>query len=494
MAILKLKGYFSLADLSYLTIKKAHRLLQEGGCTALELTKYYLDRLDQQDKIVASSLTICRDQALASAREVDKKIARGQSIGLLEGIPYTAKDMFLTKGVRTTAASKILDGFVAPYSATVIEKLEMAGAILLAKVNQDEFAHGGSTENSAYHPTHNPWNKQHVPGGSSGGSAAAVAVDIGVFSLGTDTGGSIRQPASFCGVVGFKPTYGLVSRFGVVAMASSLDVIGPLARSVEDVALVLDVIAGRDERDATTIELDNYDFSNALKSKQALKIGLIKEHIDNLDEANRKAFDSSCEELKKAGHQLSEVSLGNIEMALPCYYILTPSEISSNLERYDGIRYGSSSQDAKDLLMTYKKTRGQFFGPEVKRRILTGTYTLSAGYYDAYYKKAMQVRTLIKKSFDRAFVEYDILAGPTTPTPAFELGAMSDPVQMYQSDIMTAAVNLAGIPALSQPAGLVEGLPVGLQLMAAQGDDAKLLATATTFESQVGWHERRVKV
>lgn len=483
-----------MADLSYLTIKKAHRLLQDGDCTALELTKYYLDRLDQLDKTVASSLTICRDQALARAKEVDKKVASGQSIGLLEGIPYTAKDMFLTKGVRTTAASKILDSFVAPYSATAIEKLEAAGAILLAKVNQDEFAHGGSTENSAYHLTRNPWDKQRVPGGSSGGSATAVAADIGVFSLGTDTGGSIRQPASFCGVVGLKPTYGLVSRFGVVAMASSLDVIGSLTRTVEDAALVLEVIAGRDEKDATTIELDNYDFTNGLKTKQTLKIGLVREHIENLDEANRRAFDSSCEELKKAGHQLSEVSLENIEMALPCYYILTPSEISSNLERYDGIRYGSTAKDAKDLRMTYNKTRGQFFGPEVKRRILTGTYTLSAGYYDAYYKKAMQVRTLIKESFDRAFAEYDILAGPTTPTPAFELGAMSDPVQMYQSDIMTAAVNLAGIPALSQSAGLVEGLPVGLQLMAAQGDDAKLLAAAATFENQVGWHERRAMV
>lgn len=288
-----------MADLSYLTIKKAHRLLQDGDCTALELTKYYLDRLDQLDKTVASSLTICRDQALARAKEVDKKVASGQSIGLLEGIPYTAKDMFLTKGVRTTAASKILDSFVAPYSATAIEKLEAAGAILLAKVNQDEFAHGGSTENSAYHLTRNPWDKQRVPGGSSGGSATAVAADIGVFSLGTDTGGSIRQPASFCGVVGLKPTYGLVSRFGVVAMASSLDVIGSLTRTVEDAALVLEVIAGRDEKDATTIELDNYDFTNGLKTKQTLKIGLVREHIENLDEANRRAFDSSCEELKK---------------------------------------------------------------------------------------------------------------------------------------------------------------------------------------------------
>lgn len=480
-----------MADLSYLTIKRAHQLLQSKEISAVELTSYYLDRLSKHDADWRTTLTVCDDTALAQAKKVDQKIARNKSIGLLEGIPYTAKDMFLTKGTRTTAASKILDNFVAPYNATVIDRLDQAGAVMIAKVNQDEFAHGSSTENSAYHPTHNPWDKEHVPGGSSGGSTAAVAADIGIFSLGTDTGGSIRQPASYCGVVGLKPTYGLVSRYGVVAMASSLDVIGPVTRNVEDAALVLEAIAGPDKMDSTTIKISDYKFRAALEGKKKLKIGIVKEYIEDLDEPNKAAFEEAAAEFENAGHSLETVSLPNIGAALPCYYILTPSEISSNLERYDGIRYGASAPDAKNLLETYSKTRGQFFGPEVKRRILTGTYALSAGYYEAYYKKAMQVRTLIKQDFESAFSEYDVLIGPTTPTPAFSFGSMAHPTDMYLADIMTVAANLAGIPAISLPSGQVDGLPVGLQVMAAQTDEAKLFTLAHSFESQTAWHERR---
>ena len=481
-----------MANLTYLTIKSAHQLLVAGEVTATELTDYYLNRLGAVDTTLRASLTICEQSARKLAKVVDDKLSRGEKIGLLEGIPYTAKDMFLTAGIRTTAASKILNNFTAPYSATVIEKLDAAGAILLAKVNQDEFAHGGSTENSAYHSTHNPWREDSVPGGSSGGSAAAVAADIGVFSLGTDTGGSIRQPASFCGVVGLKPTYGLVSRYGVVAMASSLDVIGPLTRSVEDAAIVLETIAGQDEKDSTAIKAANYGYAKVVtKNDKKMKIGIVREYVEPLDEANRQAFEQAADELKLAGHEIKQISIDSVKLALPCYYILTPSEISSNLERYDGIRYGASSKAAKNLLDTYTKTRGEFFGPEVKRRILTGTYTLSAGYYDAYYKQAMKVRTLIKQDFDQAFEKFDVLIGPTTPTPAFQFGTKASPVEMYMSDVLTVAANLAGIPAISLPAGFVNDLPIGLQIMAAQEQEAKLFSAAQSFEARTSWHERR---
>lgn len=451
--------------------------------SALELVEYFLAKIDQAKKLNIC-LTVCAENAKDRAAAVDDKIARGEKIGLLDGIPYTAKDMFLTAGIRTTAASQILDNYVAPYSATVIEKLNAAGAILLAKVNQDEFAHGGSTENSSYGPTKNPRDKDKVPGGSSGGSAAAVAADIGLFSLGTDTGGSIRQPASFCGVVGLKPTYGLVSRHGVVAMASSLDVIGPLTRTVEDSAVVLSAIAGRDPKDSTTIEAADYDYAKASNgAKKKFKLGLIRQYVNGLDAKNRAALERATKQLKNLGHSVSEVDMPHIEYSLPCYYIITPSEISSNLERYDGIRYGASSQDVDKLFEVYSQTRGRHLGPEVKRRVLTGTYSLSAGYYEAYYKKAMQVRTLIKADFDQAFAKFDLLVGPTTPTPAFDLGAKTtDPINMYLSDIMTVAANLAGVAAISLPNGLVDGLPVGLQIIAPQKGELELFALAVDFE------------
>lgn len=476
-------------SLQNLTIKQGHELLVSKQITARELVEYYLDNIKKQ-KDLNICLSVCEQEAKAQAADIDAKLANGEKIGLLEGIPYTAKDMFLTKVTRTTAASQILDNYIAPYSATVIEKLDASGAILLAKVNQDEFAHGGSTENSSYGPTKNPRDESKVPGGSSGGSAAAVAADIGVFSLGTDTGGSIRQPASFCGVVGLKPTYGLVSRYGVVAMASSLDVIGPLTRTVEDSAIVLGVIAGLDPKDSTTIEMADNDYVKAAGAKKKFKLGLIREYVDGLDAKNRAALERATKQLQAFGHSVTEVDMPYIEYSLPCYYIIAPSEISSNLERYDGIRYGASSPDAADLFEVYNQTRGRNLGPEVKRRVLTGTYALSAGYYDAYYKKAMQVRTLIKKDFDQAFAKFDLLIGPTTPTPAFALGANTDnPINMYLSDIMTVGANLAGVTAISLPNGLVDDLPVGLQIIAPQKGEPELFALASDFEaasSEVG--------
>lgn len=430
-------------------------------------------------------LTIREKQALKKAAKIDKKIEAGETIGLLEGIPYTAKDMFLTRKTRTTAASKILEEYSPPYSATAIRKLNRAGAILLAKVNQDEFAHGGSTENSAFHKTHNPWNTDYVPGGSSGGSAAAVAADFGIFSLGTDTGGSIRQPASYCGVTGLKPTYGLVSRYGVVAMASSFDCIGPITRSAEDAQIVLSCIAGRDKKDSTTIESDVYPHIQDLAGQTKLGLfsgGADTKGIKAMLEKSSQAYEDS---------ELAEQIFAD-ELSLAIYYILVPSEISSNLERYDGVRYGSSSAEATNLFETYSKTRGEFFGAEVKRRNMIGTYALSAGYYDAYYKKALQARTLIIDKFSQAFEKHDLLVGPTTLEPAFKLGAKTDPVAMYKTDLLTVAPNLAGLPAVSIPCGIDEetGLPLGMQIIGRQNQDDLVLALADKLQQSTDWHTK----
>lgn len=464
----------------YSTIPAALAALANGEISCVDLIQSHLDRLDSVNPQLELVLTRLDERALSQARRVDAKLARGDKLGPLEGIPYTAKDMFLVDGVRTTAASKILDAFEAPYTGTAIGKLEAAGAILIAKVNQDEFAHGGSTEYSGYAPSHNPRDLKHVPGGSSGGSAAAVAAGVGLFSLGTDTGGSIRQPAAYCGVVGIKPTYGLVSRFGVVSMASSLDVVGPLANTVEDATTVLEVIAGQDPHDATTIALADYNFHSTPASP---RVGIIREYLEGLEPQVRQCYNATFEHLKSAGWRLEEVSVPHVAISLPAYYVITPSEISSNLERYDGVRYGSAVESAKDVEDAYSQTRGKYFGPEVQRRILTGTYTLSAGYYDAYYKKAMQIRTLIRDEFAAVFANYDVLIGPTTPTPAFAIGSnTADPVQMYLADIMTVAANLAGLPAISIPLAGPEYLPLGLQLMAAQGAEATLLGSAREAE------------
>jgi aspartyl-tRNA(Asn)/glutamyl-tRNA(Gln) amidotransferase subunit A len=467
-------------NLNYLSITKAHKLLTNNKITSRQLVEFYLDKIKKFDPKLKTVITLNNEQALKKADEVDLKIKAGKKIGILEGIPYTAKDMFLTEGVRTTAASQILDNYIPPYNSTVINKLEEAGAIMIAKVNQDEFAHGGSTENSGYHPSLNPWDTSRVPGGSSGGSAAAVAADFGIFSMGTDTGGSIRQPAAYCGVTGFKPSYGAVSRYGVVAMASSFDCIGPITRSAEDAKIVFEAIAGVDPKDSTTKKYDN-------KKPQSSKVIYYQGGIE---------MDSLIDELKiddtdieKAG---SIEELKYSDLAVPAYYVLVPSEISSNLERYDGIRYGNSAKEASNLSETYFKTRGEYLGPEVKRRNMIGTYALSAGYYDAYYKKAMKVRTLMIESIGKVLDTYEVILMPTTLEPAFKLGAKEDPVSMYKTDLLTVFANLAGLPAVSIPFGIDEktNLPMGLQVIGRQGDDSRVLEIASEIQSGTDWHEK----
>lgn len=482
-----------MSQLAYLTIEKAHSLLVKKEISCVELVQYYIDRIKQYDQgKIDAILTLCEEQALAQAKAVDDKIAMGVEIGLLEGIPYTAKDMFSTRGIRTTAASKILENYIPPFSATVIDKLDEAGAILLGKTNQDEFAHGGSTENSAYTKTRNPWNQDYVPGGSSGGSAAAVAADLCIFSLGTDTGGSIREPAAFCGVTGLKPTYGLVSRYGVIAMASSFDCIGPLARTAEDCLVVLQTIAGKDPHDATTLD------GEVLKSQDDDKLHNLKLGYSQLTSVPdyivqaKQLFEEAGYNTDNMVPTTSDKKLVKDFEALAAYYVLVPSEISSNLERYDGIRYGKVSDQAQNITEVYAKTRGEYLGQEAQRRILTGTYALSAGYYDAYYKKAMQLRKNIMNYFEELFAEVDILICPTTLQPAFEFGAKNDPIEMYKTDILTVTANLAGLPAMSVPAGIDSetGLPMGMQIVGKQQHDAEVLAVAKAFQSATDWHKK----
>lgn len=481
-----------MSDLAYLSIDQAHELLRTRQVSVRALVQYYFARIKQYDDKLRTVLTLCEDRALDQADELDKKIAGGHELGRLEGIPYTAKDMLLTRGITTTAGSKMLEDFVPPFSATVIEKLDRAGAILLAKVNQDEFGHGTTTENSAYHPSYNPWDTTRVPGGSSGGSAVAVSADFGIFSIGTDTGGSIRQPASFCGVTGLKPSYGLVSRYGVVAMGSSLDTIGPLTRSARDASLVLEVIAGRDHMDSTTIELDDYNFSAQESELAGKKFGIIKQFVDGLDESNKAVFDEATGRLAQAGAVLSTIDLPKLDYGLPSYYIIAPSEISSNLSRYDGIRFGYSDAGVTDLQSTYLQSREAGFGPEVKRRIMVGTYELSAGYYEAYYKKAMQLRTLIVGEFSKAFEQVDFLLGPSAPTPAIPFNyKANDPISMYLLDVMTVSANLAGVPALSLPAGQLDDLPIGLQVIGRAGADGAVLGVGASWQGLTDWHTRR---
>ncbi|MCX6806316.1 MAG: Asp-tRNA(Asn)/Glu-tRNA(Gln) amidotransferase subunit GatA [Patescibacteria group bacterium] len=470
-----------MVDLNYLSIDAAHDMLVSGKVTAEDLVKFHLDKIKKLNPKVRAVITIDEKSAIDKAKAVDTKISEGKQIGVLEGIPYTAKEMFMAKGTKTTAASKILEDFIAPYSATAIRRLDEAGAILIAKVDQDEFAHGGSTENSAYHPTHNPWDLDRVPGGSSGGSAAAVAADMGIFSLGTDTGGSIRQPAAFCGVTGFKPSYGAVSRYGVISMASSFDCIGPISRSAKDTEIVFDAISGLDPRDSTSVD---YKFDKPKEQLKAIYYEVGNE-VDSL--INNQNFNhlevASTKPIKE---------LGVTEESLAAYYILVPSEISSNLERYDGVRYGARTQNSSNLNETYTKTRGEFFGPEVKRRNLLGAYTLSAGYYDAYYKKAMQLRTMIKNRVNEVLDEYDVILVPTTIEPAFKIGSKADPVEMYKTDVLTVFANLAGVPSISIPFGFDEsnGLPLGLQIIGKQGDDKKILEIAKTIQDATDYHKK----
>jgi aspartyl-tRNA(Asn)/glutamyl-tRNA(Gln) amidotransferase subunit A len=452
-----------------------------GTVSALELVEQCLRHIDEKAEYKAI-IAKTADRARERARVIDQQIANGESVGRLAGVPFIAKDNFLTFGAETTAASNILKGFDAPYQSTAIERLEAEGAICVAKANLDAFAHGSSTENSDFMTTSNPVDPTRVPGGSSGGSATAVALDLAPFALGTDTGGSIRLPASYCGVVGYKPTYGLVSRSGVVAMASSTDVIGPLTNTVQDAALVLDCMAGKDVLDGTTIDRDETPYTQLNLPEKPLKVGVIKEYFEGLDESIKAQINTAIDALKADGAEVYEVSLPSLPLALACYYIICPAEVSSNLSRYDGQRYGFSNP-SETLDDSYKTSRSHGFGDEAKRRIMIGTYVLSSGYYDAYYQKAQLVRTKLIKEFTAAFADYDVLIGPTAPNVAFEIGKnASDPLEMYLTDIMTVAVNLAGIPAVTIPAGTVNDLPVGVQIMSKQKNDRLLLAVAQRTE------------
>ena len=473
-----------MADSQWQPIADIAQSVQNGSLKAIDLVEKALKTIEDKseyDAIIVTTAERARERAAA----IDTAVTKGEKVGCLAGVPFIAKDNFLVFGAETTAASNILRGFEAPYQSTAIEKLEAEGAICVAKANLDAFAHGSSTENSDFMTTKNPFDKTRVPGGSSGGSAAAVMLDMAPFALGTDTGGSIRLPASFTGSVGYKPTYGLVSRSGVVAMASSTDVIGPLTRTVADTALVLDVMAGQDPLDSTTIASDTagYSISEAadLKGK---KIGVITEYMgEGLSDGVKVQIESAIEKLKAAGAEITEVSLPTLPLALAVYYVLCPAEVSSNLSRYDGQRYGYTAPDAQNLDESFKKSRSQGFGKEAKRRIMIGTYVLSSGYYDAYYKRAQTVRTKLINEFADAFTKVDFLLGPTAPSTAFKIGEnTSDPLQMYLTDIMTVAANLSGNPAISIPAGLSEGLPVGLQLIGAQKADKQLLEIAAATE------------
>lgn len=467
----------------WLPIEDIAAKVRAGELLASDLVEQALRTIAEKEAfkaIIATTAERARERAAA----IDAAAKNGTEKGRLAGVPFIAKDNFLVFGADTTAASNILKGFDAPYQSTAIEKLEAEGAICVAKANLDAFAHGSSTENSDFMTTKNPHDETKVPGGSSGGSAAAVVLDMAPFALGTDTGGSIRLPASFCGAVGLKPTYGLVSRNGVVAMASSLDVIGPLTRTVKDAAIVLDVMAGRDELDGTTIERDSASYTTLDTSVAGKKVGIIKEYMsEGLDEGVRKQVEQKIEALKAAGAEIMEVSLPSLPLALAVYYIICPAEVSSNLSRYDGQRYAFTDESAQNLDESYSKTRQIGFGKEAKRRVMIGTYVLSSGYYDAYYRKAQTVRTKLVKEFERAFEQVDFLVGPTAPSTAFGIGENAhDPLQMYLTDIMTVAVNLVGIPAISIPAGSLNGLPVGVQLMAPQGHDRTLLSLAQSIE------------
>lgn len=456
--------------------------LKTGKLTAVELVQECLDRIEATKDFHA--ILEINHNALEAAKKVDA----GEKKGRLAGIPFIAKDNFLTAHTETTASSNILKGnnpFRAPYQSTAVEKLEAEGAIMIAKANLDAFAHGSSTENSDFGVTKNPWDSTKVPGGSSGGSAAAVALGLASFALGTDTGGSIRQPAAFTGTVGFKPTYGLISRYGVIAMGSSFDVIGPIARTVEDAALVFDVMAGKDEMDATMVERDSAPYAlSAARSLRGLKVGVIKDYLgEGLEDGVRERVEATINKMKAEGAEVSEVSLPSIDLALACYYILVPAEVSSNLSRYDGVKYGHSAGEAKTLAETYALSRDHGFGSEAKRRILIGTYVLSSGYYDAYYKRAQKVRTILINEFKEAFKKFDLLVGPTTPSTAFSIGQKAhDPLEMYLNDIMTVAVNIVGCGAISVPCGLSDGMPVGFQLIADQKNEKTLLESAAAVE------------
>jgi aspartyl-tRNA(Asn)/glutamyl-tRNA(Gln) amidotransferase subunit A len=478
-----------------LTIHQAHELLRARQISARDLYQSVEARIAAVESDLHAYLLLTRDLARQQADEADQRLRSGQGVTALTGIPIALKDNLCANGIRTTCASKILEGFVPPYDATVVARLRSAGAVFAGKTNMDEFAMGSSTENSAFGATRNPWGRDRIPGGSSGGSAAAVAADACLGALGSDTGGSIRQPAACCGVVGLKPTYGRVSRFGLVAFASSLDQIGPFAKDVEDCALLLNAIAGHDPNDSTSADVPRPDYTADLRTGvRGLRVGVPKEYfVSGMDRAVEESVRTAVRVLEREGAAIEEVSLPHTEYAVAVYYLLATAEASSNLARYDGVKYGSRAKSPANLIDLYFRSRAEGFGPEVKRRIMLGTYALSSGYYDAYYAKAQRVRTLIKRDFDRVFERVDVIATPTAPTPAFRFGEKTqDPLQMYLSDIFTISVNLAGVPALSLPCGVSpDGLPIGLQIIGKPFAESTILRAAAAYERVTEWKTRK---
>ena len=478
------------------TIHEYAELLKQRKLSSVELTKQYLARIEKADAQIGSYITVCPDEALAAAGKADERIARGEAT-LLTGIPVGIKDNICTEGITTTCASKMLYNFVPPYDATVTKRLKNEGAVILGKLNMDEFAMGSSTESSYFKKTKNPYDLTRVPGGSSGGSAASVSADLVPYALGSDTGGSIRQPAAFCGNVGLKPTYGLVSRFGLIAFASSLDQIGSFTKDVTDCAIVLNAIAGYDKMDSTSVDADKTDYTKVLGLPlKGMKIGVPKQYLESgIQTEIKEAVENAIKVYEMLGAECEECSLPLSKFALPAYYLISSAEASSNLARFDGIKYGYRAEKYHGLTDLYEITRSEGFGEEVKRRIMLGTYALSSGYYDAYYKKAQQVRGLIKQDFAACFEKYDVLLTPTTPTTAYKFGEKSDPVAMYMGDICTVAVNIAGLPAISIPAGLdKKGMPIGIQLIANSFDERKLLTAAFAYERETGYEKLRPTV
>ena len=480
-------------NITELTVHELKEKLEKKELTRAEITKAYVDRINEKEKDVEAFVTLLTDEAVNKAEEIDKKVEEGENLSSLAGIPIGIKDNICTKGIKTTCSSKMLENFVAPYNATVVEKLNNESLINLGKLNMDEFAMGGATEYSAFHVTRNPWNLNTVPGGSSGGSAAAVAAGLVPWALGSDTGGSIRQPASFCGVVGLKPTYGLVSRFGLVAFASSLDQIGPITKDVTDCAMLLNIITGHDEKDSTSENREKVDYCKALKNDvKGMKIGVPKEFFgEGINEEVKQKLQEAIEKYKEMGAEVEEFSLDIANYSLAAYYIIACAEASSNLGRFDGIRYGYRTENYNNLKDIFVNSRSEGFGEEVKRRIILGTYVLSSGYYDAYYKKAQQVRTLVKKQFDEAFSKYDLILTPTAPTTAFEIGSKSsNPLEMYLADICTVSVNIAGLPGISIPCGVdSNGMPIGMQLIGQKFSEETLLNAAYAFEQEIKFRE-----
>jgi len=481
-------------NITELTVHELQEKLRNKELTVKEITKAYVDRINEKEKDVQAFVTTLTEEAENKAEEIQKKIDNKELEGELAGIPVGIKDNICTKGIKTTCSSKMLENFVSPYDATVMEKINEENLINLGKLNMDEFAMGGSTEHSYFKITKNPWNLSRVPGGSSGGSAAAVAANLVPWALGSDTGGSIRQPASFCGVVGLKPTYGLVSRYGLVAFASSLDQIGPITKDVRDSALLLNIIAGHDKKDTTSVNREKIDYTKCLKNDvKGLKIGVPKEFFgEGINSEVKETLQKSIEKYKELGAEIEEFSLDIAKYSLAAYYIIACAEASSNLGRFDGIRYTYRTGEFKNLKELYKKSRSEAFGPEVKRRIILGTYVLSSGYYDAYYKKAQQVRTLVMNKFNKAFEKYDVILTPTSPTVAFGIGTKSEnPLEMYLSDICTVSVNIAGLPAISIPCGVnSEKMPIGMQIIGNKFEEEKILNAAYTFEQAVEFRKK----